>query len=176
MVSQIPKEEEISFIAGGLRLLELHSGQEITVPQEAGPPCGRRAKIFLLFGGTVKKGMKSGIAVVALTPLLALGLSAAFGTSQSGPADTAAGASEHPECYNEARLNDPNGFCYRTMGPWNSTKSSDEEVRSMMSVERMVKAGQTVQEIQRYYPDYSPPTKMTLSPLGEGFDVDSGRH
>lgn len=29
----------------------------------------------------------------------------------------------------------------------------------MMSIERMVKARKTVQEIQRYYPEYSPPTK-----------------
>ena len=101
----------------------------------------------------MNKGMKSAIAVVALTPLLALGLSAAFGTSTSGPADTAAGASAHSECYNEVRLNDPNDFCYRTMGAWNSTKSSDEEVRSMMSIERMVAARKTVQEIQRYYPE-----------------------
>lgn len=107
----------------------------------------------------MNKGMKSAIAGVALTPLLALGLSAAFGTSTSGPADTAAGASDHPECYNQARLNDPDDFCYRTMGVWNSTKSSDEEVRSMMSIERMVAARKTVQEIQRYYPEYSPPTK-----------------
>ncbi|MFE4226946.1 hypothetical protein ACFRJ8_03540 [Arthrobacter sp. NPDC056886] len=103
--------------------------------------------------------MKSGIAALALTPLLALGLSAAFGTSKAPPVDTAADASDHTECYNEARLNNPNDFCYRTMGAWNSTKSSDEEVRSMMSIERMVKAGKTVQEIQRYYPEYSPSTK-----------------
>lgn len=107
----------------------------------------------------MNKGMKTGIAAVALTPLLALGLSAAFGASKSGPAGTAVDASDHPECYNKARLNDPNDFCYRTMGPWNSTRSSDEEVRSMMSVERMVRAGKTVQEIQRYYPEYAPSTK-----------------
>ena len=29
----------------------------------------------------------------------------------------------------------------------------------MMFVERMLKAGKTVQEIQRYYPEYSPSTK-----------------
>ena len=29
----------------------------------------------------------------------------------------------------------------------------------MMFVERMLKAGTTVQEIQRYYPEYSPSTK-----------------
>jgi len=107
----------------------------------------------------MNKGMKTGIAAVALTPLLALGLSAASGTSKSGPAGTAVDAPDHPECYNEARLNDPNDFCYRTMGPWNSTRSSDEEVRSMMSVERTVRAGKTVQEIQRYYPEYAPSTK-----------------
>ena len=44
-------------------------------------------------------------------------------------------------------------------GMKSGTKSSDEEVRNMMSVGRMVKAGKTVQEIQRYNPEYSPPTK-----------------
>jgi hypothetical protein len=67
--------------------------------------------------GTVNKGMKTGIAAVALTPLLALGLSSAFGTSKPGPAGTAGDASDHPECYDEARLNNANDFCYRTMGP-----------------------------------------------------------
>ena len=104
----------------------------------------------------MNKSMKNGIAVLALTPLLALGVSAAFGSSASVPADTAAGGPDHPECYNETRLNDPNDFCYRTIGPWNSTKSSDEEVRAIMSVDRMVEAGKTVQEIRRYYPEYSP--------------------
>ncbi|MGO4805180.1 hypothetical protein AB4089_08645 [Arthrobacter sp. 2MCAF15] len=107
----------------------------------------------------MNKRTKIGIGAVSLTPLLALGLSAVFGSSTSSPVDTASGGLEHPECYNEARLSDPNDFCYRTMGPWNSTKSSDEEVRSMISVEQMIEAGRTVQEIRRYYPEYSPGTK-----------------
>jgi len=107
----------------------------------------------------MNKRMKTGIAFVALTPLLALGVSAAFGSSASGPADTAAGGLDHPECYNETRLKDPNDFCYKTMGPWNSTKSSDEEVRSLVSIERMIESGRTVEEIQRYYPDYRPSSK-----------------
>lgn len=107
----------------------------------------------------MNRKMKTGIAAVALTPLLALGVSAAFGSSAAGPVDTASGGSDHPECYTETRLNDPNDFCYKTMGPWNSTKSSDEEVRAMVSVERMVESGRTLQEIQRYYPDYSPSSK-----------------
>lgn len=107
----------------------------------------------------MNKRMKTGIAVLALTPLIALGVSAACGSSASGPVDTASVGLDHPECYSEARLNDPNDFCYRTMGPWNSTKSSDEEVRALVSVERMVEAGRTVHEIQRYYPEYNPSTK-----------------
>ena len=102
------------------------------------------------------KRMKTGVAIVALTPLLALGVSTAFGSSASGQTDTAVGGLDHPECYNEARLNDPNDYCYQTVGPWNSTKSPDEEVRALMPVERMVTAGKTVAEIQRYYPEYSP--------------------
>jgi len=107
----------------------------------------------------MNKRTKSGIAALAITPLLALGVSAAFGSSASRAVDVASGESDHPECYNETRLNDPNDFCYKTMGPWNSTKSSDEEVRSLVSVERMVESGRTVEEIQRYYPDYSPSSK-----------------
>ncbi|AXJ08644.1 hypothetical protein CFN17_02645 [Arthrobacter sp. PM3] len=100
--------------------------------------------------------MKICVAVLALTPLLALGVSTAFGSAASVPAATSAGGPDHPECYNETRLNDPNDFCYRTIGPWNSIKSSDEEVRAIMSIDRMVEAGKTVQEIRRYYPEYSP--------------------
>lgn len=66
---------------------------------------------------------------------------------------------DHPECYNETKLNDPNDFCYKTIGPWNSTKSSDEEVRSLVSVEQMVAAVRTVDEIQRYYPDSTTTSK-----------------
>lgn len=47
-------------------------------------------------------------------------------------------------------------FCFLTIGPWNSTKSSDEEVRSLMPIGRMPTAGKTTEEIQRYYPDYVP--------------------
>lgn len=107
----------------------------------------------------MNKRMKTGIAVLALAPLLALGVSATFGSSALGPVDTASVGLDHPECYSEARVNDPNDFCYRTIGPWNSTKSSDEEVRALVSVERMVEAGKTVHEIQRYYPEYSPSAK-----------------
>jgi len=114
----------------------------------------------------MNKGMKTGIAAVALTPLLALGLSAAFGTSKSGPAGTAVDAPDHPECYNEARLNDPNDFCYRTMGPWNSTRSSDEEVRSMMSVERMVRAGKTRSRDPALLPGIRPVHEMRASSSG----------
>lgn len=99
------------------------------------------------------KRMKTGIAALALTPLFALGISTALGPSASGASDVAYEKMDHPECYNETKLNDPNDFCYKTIGPWNSTKSSDEEVRSLVSVEQMVAAGRTVDEIQRYYPD-----------------------
>jgi len=104
----------------------------------------------------MNKRKGAGVAALALTPLLALGLSTAFGSSASGVAEDTAADSTHPECYNEIRLNDPDDFCYKTIGPWNSTKSSDEEVRSLVSVEDMTAAGRTTEDIQRYYPDYNP--------------------
>lgn len=107
----------------------------------------------------MKKKTTTGITLIALTPLFALGVSTAFGSSAPGPVGAPPAEADHPECYNETRLNDPNDFCYKTMGPWNSTKSSDEEVRSLVSVDRMVAAGMNVQEIQRYYPEYRPFSK-----------------
>ena len=107
----------------------------------------------------MKKRTTTGIALMALTPLFALGVSTAFGSSAPGSLGAAPAEADHPECYNETRLNDPNDFCYKTMGPWNSTKSSDEEVRSLISVDRMVAAGMNVQEIERYYPEYRPFSK-----------------
>ena len=51
---------------------------------------------------------------------------------------------------------DPADFCCLTIGPRNSTKSSDEEVRSLVPIDRRLAAGKTTDEIQRYYPDYVP--------------------
>jgi hypothetical protein len=101
---------------------------------------------------------------VALISALGLGAVAANGSVKGSPADgpnqttssTATGSGDHPECYDARRLNEPSDFCYLTMGPWNSTKTSDEEVRSLMPIDRMLVAGKTTKEIQRYYPDYVP--------------------
>jgi hypothetical protein len=65
----------------------------------------------------------------------------------------------HPECYDAAKLNDPSDFCYQTMGPWNSTLATDDEVRRFVSVDAMARAGMSAAQIQRYYPAYSPATK-----------------
>lgn len=105
---------------------------------------------------------------LALTVMLGLGAAAASGSAFTGAGQEETGQvkpaaslpasndPDHPECYDELRLADPNDFCYQTMGPWNSVRSSDDEVRSLMPVERMIAAGKTVSEIQRYYPHYTP--------------------
>jgi hypothetical protein len=104
------------------------------------------------------KRTKSVVVAAALGSLMAL---CAASVVQPDSADHAGPSSgtDHPECYNTAKLNDPNDFCYRTMGPWNSTKSSDEEVRALMPIGRMLAAGKTTEEIRRYHPEYSPPTR-----------------
>ncbi|WP_346958961.1 hypothetical protein [uncultured Arthrobacter sp.] len=106
---------------------------------------------------------------LALTLMLGLGAAAASGSALTGAAaqketrqvqpasaQPVSNDPDHPECYDDTRLADPNDFCYQTIGPWNSVRSSDDEVRSLMPVERMIAAGKTVSEIQRYYPDYTP--------------------
>ncbi|WOH19135.1 hypothetical protein IRJ34_02070 [Paenarthrobacter sp. GOM3] len=65
-------------------------------------------------------------------------------------------SADHPECYDTKKLDDPSDFCYRTIGPWNSTLSTDEEVRELVSIEQMVASGRTAAEIRRYYPEYTP--------------------
>lgn len=69
------------------------------------------------------------------------------------------GDTSHPECYDAAKMNDPNDFCYQTIGPWNSRLLSDEEVRSVVSLDQMISAGHPTDQIQRYYPEYQPATK-----------------
>lgn len=98
---------------------------------------------------------------IGLAAMLSLGAAAAYASAEhpsrdNSPTVSSTTEADHPECYDSAKLNDPNDFCFKTIGPWNSSRSSDAEVRSMMPVERMVKAGKTVEEIRRYYPDYTP--------------------
>ncbi|SDL26869.1 hypothetical protein SAMN04487916_107119 [Arthrobacter sp. ov407] len=104
------------------------------------------------------KRIKTAVVAAALGSLMALCAASGVqpaGTDHAGPSS----GPDHPECYNTAKLNDPNDFCYRTMGPWNSTRSSDEEVRALMPIERMLAAGKTTEEIRRYHPEYSPPAR-----------------
>lgn len=104
------------------------------------------------------KRTKTAVVTAALGSLMALCAASVVhpvSADHAGPSSV----TDHPECYNTARLNDPNDFCYRTMGPWNSTRSSDEGVRALMPIERMLAAGKTTEEIRRYHPEYSPPTR-----------------
>ena len=101
---------------------------------------------------------------IGLAATLSLGAAAAYASAErpskdDSPVVTSEVGSDHPECYDPAKLNDPNDFCFKTIGPWNSVRSSDDEVRALMPVERMVQAGKTVEEIRRYYPTYSPEDK-----------------
>lgn len=114
----------------------------------------------------MKNLFKIVVASVALISALGLGTVAANGSVKDSPHDdpnhttsSPAAGSDHPECYDARRLNDPRDFCYLTMGPWNSTKPSDEEVRQLMPIDRMLAAGKSTKEIQRYYPGYVPGTK-----------------
>lgn len=103
------------------------------------------------------KKTKTAVLAAALGSLMALSAASVGQPDSKEPAGPSSG-SDHPECYNAARLNDPNDFCYRTIGPWNSTSSSDEEVRALMPIERMLAAGKTTEEIRRYHPEYTPTT------------------
>lgn len=62
----------------------------------------------------------------------------------------------HPECYEAAKMNDPNDYCYQIIGPWNSRLLSDDKVRSAVSLEQMISVGRPADEIRRYYPEYLP--------------------
>ncbi|MET4096977.1 hypothetical protein [Arthrobacter sp. UYCu712] len=110
----------------------------------------------------MKNSLKIAASGAVLISMLGLGAVAANGSAKETPNDhpsrtsSPAAGTDHPECYDERKLHDPADFCYLTIGPWNSTKSSDEEVRSLMPIDRMLTAGKTTEEIQRYYPDYVP--------------------
>ncbi|WP_427017070.1 hypothetical protein ACQCSX_20660 [Pseudarthrobacter sp. P1] len=100
----------------------------------------------------------------AVASLLAVGgASAHAAMDHPAPApavsETGSGDPSHPECYDAAKLNDPSDFCYQTMGPWNSTLATFDEVRQHVSIETMVEMGRTTAQIQRYYPDYTPTAK-----------------
>jgi hypothetical protein len=101
-------------------------------------------------------GLSIGLAATLSVGAVAAYASADRPSKDNSPVVTSEVGSDHPECYDPAKLNDPNDFCFKTIGPWNSVRSSDDEVRALMPVERMVQAGRTVAEIRRYYPDYSP--------------------
>jgi hypothetical protein len=110
----------------------------------------------------MKNSLKIAASGAVLVSILGLGAVAANGSAKETPRDSPSRTSspaagiDHPECYDERKLHDPADFCYLTIGPWNSTKSSDEEVRSLMPIDRMLAAGKTTEEIQRYYPGYVP--------------------
>jgi hypothetical protein len=110
----------------------------------------------------MKNSLKIAASGAVLISMLGLGTVAANGSAKETPHDdpsrtsSPAAGTDHPECYDERKIHDPADFCYLTIGPWNSTKSSDEEVRSLMPIDRMLAAGKTTEEIQRYYPDYVP--------------------
>lgn len=110
----------------------------------------------------MKNSLKTAASGAVLMSLLGLGAVAASASAKDSPHDSPsrssspAAGTDHPECYNERKLHDPADFCYLTIGPWNSTKSSDEEVRRLMPIDRMLTAGKTTEEIQSYHPHYVP--------------------
>lgn len=62
---------------------------------------------------------------------------------------------DHPECHS-ARKDDPKDDCYKSIGPWNSTKLSADQVRREIPLTEMVSAKIPAKDIQRYYPGYQP--------------------
>ena len=111
----------------------------------------------------MNNALKIAASSAVLISTLGLGAMAANGSANASPHEdldqttsSPATGTDHPECYDERKLHDPSDYCYLTMGPWDSTKSSDEEVRNLMPIDRMLAAGKTTEEIQRYYPDYVP--------------------
>lgn len=106
--------------------------------------------------------MKPVLGMVGTTVVLMGGAFA--GVQASTKADPAAAPSSmadtsHPECYDAVKMNDPNDFCYQTIGPWNSRLLTDDEVRSAVSLEAMISADTPADEIRRYYPEYQPDAK-----------------
>lgn len=66
---------------------------------------------------------------------------------------------DHPECYDSSRMNNPEDYCYRNIGPWNSTTASASEVRAHVSLQSMIEQDMPTSVIQKYYPEYSPADK-----------------
>jgi len=80
-------------------------------------------------------------------------------SAPSGSASVPASLSDreaHPECYDPAKANDPNDFCYKTIGEWNSRLLTADDVRSQFSSQEMAKNGMTADFIRQYYPEYTP--------------------
>ena len=102
---------------------------------------------------------------IGVAATLSLGAVAAYAAAGQPSKDnspvvtTSEVGADHPECYDTAKINDPNDFCYQTIGPWNSRLLSDDEVRSVASLEQMISAGHPTDQIQRYYPEYTPERK-----------------
>ena len=106
--------------------------------------------------------VKRSLSILGVAVLVSLGgVAAHVAMADSAPAkpEAATGDPSHPECYDAAKMNDPNDFCYQTIGPWNSRLLSDDEFRSIVSLEQMISAGYPSDEIRRFYPAYEPDAK-----------------
>lgn len=116
---------------------------------------------MLLSRFTKGDNMKLALCIIGTAAVLMGGAFAGIqaSTNTEQVAAPSMGDTSHPECYDAAKMNDPNDFCYQTIGPWNSTLSSAEEVRSLVSLEKMISVGMPTAHIQRYYPEYQPVTK-----------------
>jgi len=117
---------------------------------------------MLLSRFTKGENMKLVLGMVGAAVVLMGG--AVAGIQASTKAEPAAAPSSmadtsHPECYDAAKMNDPNDFCYQTIGPWNSRLLTVDEVRTAVSLEQMISAGRPAEEIRRYYPEYQPTAK-----------------
>lgn len=106
------------------------------------------------------KTSKSKFLKIGATAALALACSAGAYTAVASPSPAPVGVisedNSHPECYDTAKMNDPNDFCYKTIGPWNSTLLTKDEVRAQISLESMIEADFPEDRIKELYPEYVP--------------------
>ncbi|WP_223995536.1 hypothetical protein [Arthrobacter sp. NicSoilB11] len=105
------------------------------------------------------KKLKASVSMVIAGGFLMAGAAVAYGALEPSAPSKSASVSDreaHPECYDEAKANDPSDFCYKTIGEWNSKRLTADDVRSQFSSQEMAKNGMSPETIRQYYPEYTP--------------------
>lgn len=103
--------------------------------------------------------LKASLSMVIAGGFLVAGAAVAYAALEPSAPSSHVSVSDreaHPECYDEAKANDPNDFCYKTIGEWNSKLLTADDVRSQFSSQEMAKNGMSPDFIRQYYPEYTP--------------------